>query len=75
MRSIVYENLRIKGYDFISILDLSIENEINEHGKLKLKAMISKSLETNYIEETEKEIEVYIKKDNREEVDKVLFHG
>ena len=75
MRSIVYENLRIKGYDFISILDLSIENEINEHGKLKLKAMISKSLETNYIEETEKEIEVYIKKDNSEEVDKVLFHG
>lgn len=56
--TIGYENLEVIPYDFISLLELKVENKINEHGRLYLKGVVSKENKDTYINDTETQIEI-----------------
>lgn len=61
---ISYENLRIYPYEFQHIKDLKIENEINNHGILKVTGIIDDSLKDDYVLSTDEDtpIKVYYQK-------------
>lgn len=71
---ISYDNLRISTYDLKYIKDLSIENQINDHGSLKLTGIIDEEMKDTYAYTTGEitPIEVYFEK---EEGHITLFNG
>ena len=73
MDAIIYENIRVSGYELTTINELEIESKVNEHSTLKLSGVIDDSHKDKYIDLTykDKEIEVYVDDDKK----KVLFHG
>lgn len=62
---ISYDNLRISTYDFKYIQDMKIENDINNHGILKLTCVLDDEMKDGYIQDTDEEtpIEVFYEKE------------
>jgi hypothetical protein len=71
---ISYDNLRISTYDVKYIKDMLIENDINNHGILRLTCVLDDEIKDGYIQDTDEEtpIEVFYEK---EESHFSLFNG
>lgn len=72
--AIVYENLRVNGYNLESIKDLRIKTEINKHGNLELTGILKSGEEDKDIHLTDenKTIEVYYYEKDKKVT---LFYG
>lgn len=71
---IAYDNLRVSPYNFKHITEVKIENDVNEHAKLKLTGILEEDDADKYVYDTDEQtiISVYYEKENSSFA---LFYG
>ncbi|WP_046215137.1 contractile injection system protein, VgrG/Pvc8 family [Paenibacillus wulumuqiensis] len=73
--SATYSNLRVHPYDLVSLEELTITKEMNNHARLRFTGIIPEEKQESYVEMTEADTAVEIRQlDNQGNTD-TLFHG
>ena len=67
--------LRIEPFEFINILDFSIEKSVNEHVTARIVGIISAEKENEYVKQPASTRNVVINARNRDGEEKILFNG
>lgn len=68
---ITYGELLIHPFDFLTIEELTIKKNINQHSNLKIAGKVQEDLARQYLEQTSSENEIHMKQLNGN----ILFHG